>query len=429
MIRTPGRAGKIAVRLRTITSGPGLLSNASLVLVGEIITRGVGFLFPLLLAHGTSKPVFALVYFFINTGWFVAEPVLTGYPTALIHFLALHRQRPAAWAISALIGGIPVLILSIAVGEAMAKGGNAPLGLMSIVVVGLSIDAYYFAALQGLGRFWLLPVYRGSANIIQLLLLIAAIRLGIASEAVAVTIYSFVYLIPILGFEARFGLVRRVLLYRESRFGWEQIRALTKFAVPALVAGTAYATIFNLDSFFIQLFAPHSLADYGAAKTLTAPLGLIPFAIGIVLFPQVSAASPDRRWRLLGRGLSVVAAVEVLAIGAYLLLASVAVQLLFPESYQAAATPLRLLAPAAAIMACYHILSQWWLGNGRPLVPAASLSVGALLCVGCHMFLTSRYGAVGAALSITCGIGIASVILGVMTGRAALHRRREAMSA
>ena len=428
MIRTPERAAKIAVWLRTITSGSGLLSKASLVLVGEIITRGVGFLFPLVLAHGTSKPVFALIYFFINTGWFVAEPVLTGYPTALIHFLALHRQRPAAWATSALIGGIPLLFLSIAVGEAMAKGANAPLGLMSIVVVGLSIDAYYFAALQGLGRFRLLPVYRGSANIIQLLLLIAAIRLGRASEAVAVTIYSFVYLIPIIGLEARFGLIRRPFLHRKSRVEWEQIRALTKFAVPALVAGTAYATIFNLDSFFIQLFSPHSLADYGAAKTLTVPLGLIPFAIGIVLFPQVSAASPDRGWRLLGRGLRVVAAVEVLAIGGYLLLASVAVQLSFPESYQSAATPLRLLAPAVAILGCYHVLSQWWLGNGRPLVPATSLSVGALLCVGCHMLLTSRYGAIGAALSITCGIGIASVILGVMTGRAALHRRREAMS-
>jgi O-antigen/teichoic acid export membrane protein len=417
---------KVARRLRELAKREGLFSSVTLVLVGEAFTRALGFLFPLVLAHGLSKADFALVYFFINTGFFVAEPVLTGYPTALIHFVALHHRARAAWLTSALLGGIPLLLLSITVGELMAKSADAPPVLMSVVVVGLTIDAYYYSALQGLRRFPLLPTYRGSANLTQLLLLLAAIESGMVSVPLAVGIYSLVYLVPIIVLEARFGLVRNLLRHEDARPTYDHAKSLTRFAIPALVAGTAYAAVFSLDSFFVRLFAPNALADYAAAKTLLQPMGLIPFAIGIVLFPQVSAAPPDRRWRLLVRGLRVVAAVEAVAICAYLLLAPMAVGLFFPPSFHAAATPLRLLAPAAALMGCYHILSQWWLGNGRPLVPATSLTVGALACIGCHVLLTSRYGAIGAALSTICGIGIATVILGTTTGRLAVRRRRAA---
>jgi O-antigen/teichoic acid export membrane protein len=394
-----------APRLRELAAREGLFSSAGLVLAGQVVTRGLGFLFPFVLAHGVSKLDFALVYFFINTGFFVAEPVLTGYPTALIHFIALHRRSRAAWVTSALLGGIPLVVLSF-------------------MVTGLTIDAYYFAALQGLRRFPLLPVYRGSANLTQLLLLLAAIEAGLVSVAVAIAIYSLVYLVPITVLEARFGVIRSLFRHEEVRPTYAHTVSLTKFAIPALIAGTAYAAVFNLDSYFVQLFAPNALADYGAAKSLIQPMGLIPFAIGIVLFPQVSAAPPAQRWRLLGRGLRVVAAVEGVAICAYLLLASVAVDFVFPPSYQAAASSLRLLAPAAAMMGCYHILSQWWLGSGRPLVPATSLSVGALVCIGCHLVVTARYGATGAALSNTFGIAVASVILGTITARAAFRRRR-----
>jgi O-antigen/teichoic acid export membrane protein len=426
IVKDVGKVNRVALRLRGLAAREGLFSSATLVLVGQAVTRALGFLFPLVLAHGVSKLDFALVYFFISTGFFVAEPVLTGYPTALVHFIALHRRSRAAWVTSALLGGIPLVVLSITVGEIMAKSADAPPVLMSIVVIGLTIDAYYFAVLQGLRRFPLLPIYRGSANLIQLLLLLAAIEAGLVSVAVAVAIYSLVYLVPITVLEIRLGVIRNLFLHEEVRPTYAQTKSLTKFAIPALIAGTAYAAVFNLDSYFVQLFAPNALADYGAAKTLLQPMGLIPFAIGIVLFPQVSAAPPDQRWQLLGRGLRVVAAVEGVAICVYLLLASVAVNFVFPPSYQAAATSLRLLAPAAAMMGCYHILSQWWLGNGRPLVPATSLSVGALVCIGCHIVMTSRYGAAGAALSNTCGIAIASVILGTITGRAAFRRRREA---
>jgi O-antigen/teichoic acid export membrane protein len=419
-------ASKVAPRLRGLAGREGLFSNAFFVLVGEVVTRGLGFLFPLVLARGLSKPDFALAYFFINTGFFVAEPVLTGYPMALIHFVALHRRSLATWVLSALLGGIPLLVLSITVGEAMARGTHAPPGLMSVVVVGLTVDAYYYATLQGLRRFPLLPMYRGGANLAQLLLLLAAIQLRLGNVAVAVAVYSLVYLLPIALLEARFGLVRSLFHGEKARPSRAHIKELTGFAIPALVAGTAFAAIFHLDSFFVQLFAPTALADYGAARTLAQPMGLIPFAIGIVLFPQVSAAAADRRWRLLGRGLGAVAAVGALAVGAYLLLAPIAVQLFFPPSYHSAAESLRMLAPAAAIMGCYHILSQWWLGIGRPLVPATSLSLGALVCIGCQLILTSRYGANGAALSIICGISVASLVLGVMTVRAALVRRRQA---
>jgi stage V sporulation protein B len=407
-----------------IAGRDGLITTAGLVLVGDVVTRGLGFLFLLLLAHVLDKPSFALVYFVISTGFFAAEPVLTGYPPALTHFLALHRESRAGWATSAVVGGLPLLLLSMVLGEIFAHLGDAPAGLMSVVVIGLSIDYYYFAALQGLRRFQLLPVYRGSANLVQLLLVLLAVQLGIISVAVAVTIYSLVYIVPIIALEAHYGFVRR-LLHEEARPQWEKLKRLTRFAAPALVSGMAYATIFNLDSFFVRLFAPHALADYGAARTLVQPMVLIPTAIGVILFPQVTGVTAARQWQLLKRGLTVVGIAGGVAVAGYLLFGPLAVDLLFPPSYRTAVTPLRLLAVAVAILGCYIILSQWWLGRGRPSMPAVSLAIGAVICVGCLAVLTRRYGSTGAALSITCGIVIATLILGIITGRRARRWRQD----
>ncbi len=94
-----------------------------------------------------------------------------------------------------------------------------------------------------------------------------------------------------------------------------RIGELTRFAVPALVSGTAYGAILGFDVFFVRLFAPEAVADYGAARSLTLPLLLVPFALSVVLLPRVAAASPERQARALARALavSVVAAARRLA--------------------------------------------------------------------------------------------------------------------
>jgi O-antigen/teichoic acid export membrane protein len=401
-----------------------LWSEAGVVLAGNVLSRGLGFLFPVVLARAIAKHDFGTVYFFIGTGFFVAELVLTGFPTAMTRFMAAEGSR-GAWLSSALTGGGPLLVVSLVAGEALAIAAHASPGLMSMVVIGLTIDAYYFALLQGLRRFKLLASYRVSANLAQIALLVGAIALGIDSTAVAVAIYSFVYVVPIAAIELLRHPLRHALR-GTLRPELERVRRLTRFAVPALISGMAYAALTQADLLFVKLLAPGALSDYAASRSLAQPVLLVPYAIAIVMLPTVASAGPDERWRLLARAMGVSALLGAALVGLYVAGSALLVGVVLPKDYAKAAASLPLLAGALAAMGVYSILSQWWMGIGRPGPPALALTCGAGVAVGLQCLLTPAHGAVGAATAIAGGVAFALCALGAATARARLRAQRAA---
>jgi O-antigen/teichoic acid export membrane protein len=396
-------------------------SEAGVVLAGNVLARGLGFLFPIVLATAIAKQDFGTVYFFIITGFFVSELVLTGFPTATTRFIAAEGPQ-GPWLSSAIVGGLPLLLVSVTAGEALAVLADAPSGLMWMVVCGLTIDAYYFGLLRGYKRFGLLATYRVTANLAQLGLLVGAIFAGVESIPVVVAIYSGVYLIPIAAIELFDGPLRRALrgAVRPDR---ERVRQLTRFALPALVTGTAYAGITHTDVLFVRLLAPDVLADYAAARSLAQPVLLVPFAIGIVMLPAVASAGDRARWRMLGRALTVATLVGAGSVAAYLLAGEAVVDLVLPDKYHRTAETLPVLAGALALFGVYSMLSQFWLGIGRPGPPAVAITVGALVAIGLQFVLTPEHGTIGAASACACGAACALVGLGTLTARMRLRER------
>jgi O-antigen/teichoic acid export membrane protein len=402
-----------------------MLSSAAVVFVGNLVARGLGFLFPLVVARSMDRADFALVYFFVTTGFTVGELALASYPTALTRWLAADTGGPGPWLPSAIVAGIPLLLASIVLGEVLAAQAAAPPGLLSLVVIGLTIDAYYFAALRGLRRFGWLVLYRVGANLAQLILLLGVVTLDAASVGAVVAIYAGVYLVAIAAIEATVGPVR-ALLRRATGPARAAIRELTGFAVPALISGTAYATILGLDVFFVRLFAPAELADYGAARALAMPMSLVSFAIGVILLPHVaSAAVPDRR-RLLVQALVTTVALGVAGVLAYAMLGPTALAIVYPEEYRAAGGTLVLLAASIGLMGGYSLLSQWWMGTGRPGPAAICLVAGAAAACAAHLVLTASLGGNGAAISTGIGALTAIGLLGAATLRHPDSARRPA---
>ena len=395
-------------------SGESLWSSAAVVFVGNVVSRGLGFLFPLALARMYPRSDFALAYFFITTGFAVSELVLAGFPTALTRFVSADPASRARWASASVVGGLPLLAASLAAGFVMATGADAPPLFMAVVVVGLTIDAYYFALLRGLGWFGTLMLYRITANVGQLVVVLAAAALGIKSVGVAVAAYSLLYLAPIVVLEWRRGPLRifftnRVPLTRQD------VLTIARFALPALVSGVAYSAIQGLDVYFVRMFAPAQQADYGAARTLAMPMQMIPFAVTVILLPRVASASAHDRVRLLRSSFLVTFAALAAISLLYVPLAEPLIRLLFPPSYRGGGELLLVLAPAFGLVGLYSILSQWWMGTGRAVVPAACISVAAALAATAEFVLTPRLGAVGAALSIAIGSLTAILLLGSLT--------------
>jgi O-antigen/teichoic acid export membrane protein len=397
-----------------------------MVLMANVVARGLGFLFSVLLAHGVDRSAFATAIFLISSGFFVSELVLTGYPMALSRFVAIDTdaREQGAWLVSAVAGGVPLFAVSTAIGAALAVAGDAPPALLVVVILGLSIDAYYFGLLRGLGRFGLLSSYRVAANLLQLVLLAAAIAAGIATLELAVVVYAFVYLGPIAAIELRYRILGGILALGVVP-DRDRLARLTSFAVPALVSGTAYAAIVGFDVFFVRVFAPDALADYGAARTLALAVALVPSSVGVVLMPRVAAAAAADRPRLLYRAMWAVVAGTIAAGVAYALLGEWTIKLLFPPAYAGAAEGLRYLVPAIGLIGLFSILAHWWSGTGRPELPAACLSVGAAVTIVGHVALTSRLGVPGAGLAIGAGTATGLALLGIVTALRVASARPE----
>lgn len=393
---------------------------------GNVIARALGFLFPVVLVRTLPRDEFALVYFYIATGFFVGELVLAGFPTSLTRFLAAPADRPlGAWWWSSLVAGLPLLLASALVGSFVATDAHADPILLALVVLGLSIDAYYFGSLRGLGRFTLLAGYRIGANLAQIVLLVVASWADVASVPVVVAIYAFTYLVPILVIELAAGPVRRILAGR-PRPSLKLMRAMTAFAIPALISGTAYAAILGLDVYWVRTLAPTALADYSAARALVMPMGMVSFAIGIVLMPRVAAAQAGVAIGMLRDAVAVTAGSVILAVVAYAFLADIVVRLVYPESFVGAAALVPWLATAVGVIGIYSVVTQWWLGRSRPVVPAASLVVGALVASVAHLVLDPTWGGRGAALAMSGGALVALGLLGVATIRVTRASARSA---
>ena len=392
-------------------------SSTGIVFVGNVVARGLGFLFPLVLARAVDRQDFALVYLTITTGFFVGELVLAGYPTSLTRYLAAPGEAArGAWFATAGVAGLYMLVFSSLLGIVFAIQAAAEPSLILLVIVGLTIDAYYFASLRGLGRFTLLVGYRIGANLAQILLIVAAWWLGVASAPLAVAIYALTYLVPIIAIEATVGPVRGILA-RGARPSRALLGPLTRFAIPALISGTAYAALLGLDVYWVRVLAPEDLADYGAARALAMPMSLVPFAIGVVLLPRVAVTAADGQWRMLTQAVAATLGAAILAVIGYWLLAPSLIALVYPAAYVDAAATLPPLAVAMGAVGLYSVMSQWWMGRGDPRRPAAALVIGAIAAAIAHLQLDPTYGGIGAAASMCIGALTSIVILLVMTWR------------
>ena len=325
-------------------------------------------------------------------------------------------DRRGSWVASAAVGGVPLLVAACVLAAILAVGGSAPAILVILVVIGLTIDAYYFALLRGLRRFSWLAIYRVSANLAQILLLLVAAAAGFASLGLVVAIYAFVYVVPMIVIELYDQPIANALTGRFA-VDRERLRSLTAFAIPALVSGVAYGAIFGFDVFFVRVFAAAELADYAAARALAVPMFLVPYALAIVLMPRAAAASRAEQRGILGRALVIGIVASAAGWLGYVLLGAQLVDVVFPPEYAAARSSLTTLIPGIALLGVYSVVSQWTLGIGRPYVAATSLSAGAVTTILAHLVLTASIGSVGAGLAIALGAIVALTIIGISAVR------------
>ena len=180
---------------------------------------------------------------------------------------------------------------------------------------------------------------------------------------------------------------------------------MLRFGLPSAVTSLPQTVNLRFDQLLIIAFLPaRSLGFYVVAVAWGGGVAPMLSAIGSVLFPHVSA-EPDtcRRGQLLATALqggAVVAAVTALP---FILLAPVALPLVFGARYAPSIPSALVLVPAGAILAWAGIAEEGLRGLGRPTIVLVAESVAAVVTLTSLPVLLHFFGIMGAAVASLLG--------------------------
>lgn len=379
--------------------------------------RLIGFLFTALVLNHLDASDAGLAFFFINTAFFIVQPVSGGPAMAMVRPIAAASSdgERMSWLGAASVVLVPAVAVSFAVAAIACATSGAPVGPMLLMVACLSADAMYFQLLTARYRYTAAATYRLIANAVQLGALIIVLTGGIRSVNLIIAIFALSYLCGIAIVEPR----QRVLVgvaQRAATVTRAQCWKLAATAIPTLATGLAYSGMVGVDTYLVRLHDPGQVAGYGAAKTLAAPYLLISFALVSILQPETAKVGPEHAMRLRRRVLAMGLGGSALAIVTCWAVSGLAVSIVYGQRYPEAATTLRWLGTAATLIGFHSLLQMWCWGRGRYVQPTVSLGIGAGVAVVCNLLLLPQLGAPGAGMAVLFG-GLTALFLLVALSR------------
>jgi O-antigen/teichoic acid export membrane protein len=406
MIRAP------VVGVGTSTGGEKAWARRiSLVVAITLLSRFVGFLYPVLVLRQLGPDAAGLVVVFLNSAYFFVQPV--GGPTmAMVGPIAAapSDDERAQWLRAAMAALVPSVAFAVAFATVACITSRLPLLPMLLMVAGLSADTLYFQLLTARLRYTAAATYRLIANVAQLAALVLVVALGFESVTLVVGIFALSYVFGLAVVELRYRVLVALVL-RAVVATRRQRRRLMVTAIPVALTGLAYSAITALDIYLVRLARPDVVAAYGAAKTLAAPFLLVSLAVTAIAQPEAAradvsqAAAIRRRILLLGSGCG------AFAIAICWSLAPYAVDLVYGHRYPHAAATLRWLGAGATLMGIHVLLQAWCWGRQRYSLPLISLCTGAGIAVVCNLLLVPSHGAQGAGVAGCVGAAVATIML------------------
>ncbi len=393
----------------------------SITLCGRLL----GFIYPVLVLRHLDHDAAALAFFFINTGYFVVQPVSGGPAMAMVRPIAASssNDEQAQWLRAAGKILVPGVTFAAILAVIVCVTSDAPVFPMLLMVAGLSFDTMYFQTLTARTRYTAAATYRLIANIAQLLAIVLVFTMGLQSVTLVVGIFALSYFFGFAGVEPRqralIDLMRRRVVATHN-----QLRKLAITAVPTLLTGLAYAGIVGLDTYLVRLASPNLVAGYGAAKTLASPFLLIPIAVVTIVQPETARADATRANALRRHLLLFGLLVSAVAIVGCWTLSGFVVSIIYGSRYQEAATTLSWLGTGATFLGFHTLLQVWCWGRDRYVPPMISLSTGALIAISCNLLLVPSLGAEGAGIAVCGGTAVAACLLVILsrpTGVSQLH--------
>jgi antigen flippase len=180
---------------------------------------------------------------------------------------------------------------------------------------------------------------------------------------------------------------------------------MLRFGLPSALTSLPYTINIRLDQLLIIAFLPaRSLGLYVVAVAWSSGVAPLLAAVGSVLFPHVSAErNTDRQGHLLAQALQGGGLVAAATSVPFMLLAPVALPLVFGSRFAPSIPSALVLVPAGAILAWAGIAEEGLRGLGRPTIVLVAEVVAAVVTLAALPVLLHTYGIFGAAVASLLG--------------------------
>jgi len=394
------------------------LAQLSLIVTGVVAARGLGpedrgyyavlTLVPLVLSQVSQLGIPIAVTYFLASDGGVADGMLSKL-----------RRIVSTQALTAVaIALVTVLVLRHRI------DGNLilPALLMVPAIVGLIVQEYAYAVLQGLDRFGHVAVARLFPAVVYALIAGAlwfgdAVSLATMSGAWAIA-YCLSALLGIV-------MIRRIGLPRSKPGTARSTRELMRFGARAFVGTVAPMDVFRFDQILGSiLLTPVSLGIYVVSAAFSSLPKIVAANVGHVVYVDTAnriAVSRSHLSALVGKvvRLSLLGAIPCLVLIALLPMLN---DFMFGAEFADAALPSQILVAAAWISGVRRLVSEFAKGVGKPEVQAAAeVTICGVVAVFAFA-LCPIYGYTGLAVAV----GVSQMIVLLLSiGLLMVYLRRD----
>lgn len=393
------------------------LKSSGIVGIGNVVARGFGFVFLIIIARVFSTQDYGIIRYSITVATIASIPLFYGFPTTLSRYLAKYDDKNtrnsyfsnAIFAISIIL---TITIIIITLISFFIEGIDI---FITIIIVGYAVNTTYFEIVRGLllpKRIMIYKISVGAVKISLVLLLIYIIKINSTDLVLVIFgISSFMFILIEV-----FKPIK--LKFKIKLISKKRLSELTKFAIPLMITTAAYHIIFGIDILFIKYYEGiDEVGYYGVARTLSSVFYFVPVAIVTMLIPIVSKS--DKKLYLgytkLSIKLTLFASLVLLVL--FFLFGEFAIKTIFAERYLEGLDALYVLCIGMSMFSLYIILEALVVGIGKPEFDAKSMVGTMVINIVGNICLVPKYGMIGAGVAFVIGVGFGLGLLGFYTIR------------
>ncbi len=402
-----------------------LFRDSSILTVGSMLARALGFVITMMLARHFEPTDFGLVQYAVSVAGIISIGVQPFGQHVLSRYIGMYKDNQTKlleylsniWVILGAVFCLSFVLASVVLWYA----DKYNFGFFA-VFIGVSTFYVYYGLARGFLASGRLVAIDVGNNILQVVLILLLFQLlDSKSTLLAMLIRGLTPIIPVILLQRFWPLPNAF----ESKFiNLETMKSVLKFSIPIWISHASYMLYATIAVLFLEHFTDTTMVGiFSLATTLGIALSFFPSGLATLLMPKIAAA-PDKRYRsLLTGALGLVLLCDFVLVALYYFLGPWLVGTVFGDSYLLFPRIFVLMAVVETFAGVHTILTTVYVGRGRATEEMRSRLISVLATfVGCWL-LIPVYGVIGAVWAKMIGVVCGLMVYGYVYIRDRMSRR------